>query len=105
LGVHTVLSVQRFMPGYYRNFVFVSVGLVDSAQFKGAGELAALEEQVRSGLERYLELAAELGVYAEYRYALGTDVVQELETLSRDLAKEFRRPMVFVGQLVFEREH
>jgi len=36
---------------------------------------------------------------------LGTDVVQELETLSRDLAKEFRRPMVFVGQLVFEREH
>ena len=105
LGVHTVLSIQRFMPRYYRNFVFVSAGLVDSAQFKGARELEALEAQVRSGLEKYLELAAGIGVYAEYRYALGTDVVEELEAICRDLVKEFRRPLVFVGQLVFEREH
>ena len=105
LGVHTVLSIQRFMPRYYRNFVFVSVGLVDSAQFKGTRELEALEKQVRSGLEQYLDLAAGIGVYAEYRYALGTDVVEELEAICRDLVKEFRRPLVFVGQLVFEREH
>jgi hypothetical protein len=105
LGVHTVLSIQRLMPNYYRNFVFVSVGLVDSAQFKGARELEGLEKQVRSGLESYLALATGMGVYAEYRHALGTDVVEELEAICRDLAKEFRRPLVFVGQLVFEIEH
>lgn len=45
-----------------------------------------------------------MGVYAEYRYALGTDLVQELEALCLDLIKEYRRPVVFAGQLVFQRE-
>ena len=39
LGIHTALSIQRLFPRHFKNFVFVSVGLVDSAQFKGAGEL------------------------------------------------------------------
>jgi len=105
LGVHTTLSIQRFMPQHFRNFVFVSAGLVDSAQFKGARELEALEAQVRGGLEKYMQLAEGMNVYAEYRYALGTDVVEELEAICRGLVKEFQRPLVFVGQLVFEREH
>ena len=51
-----------------------------------------------------LTLAERMGFYAEYRYAIGTDLVQELEDLCTDLVKEFRRPMVFAGQLVFQRE-
>ena len=105
LGVHTMLSVMRLVPRHYRNLVFVTVGLVDSAQFKGVRELGALEAQVRRDLERYVELAGRLGLYAESRYALGTDLVLELERLCLDLVKEFRRPVVFSGQLVFEREN
>jgi hypothetical protein len=105
LGVHSVLSIHRLMPGHFRNFVFVSAGVVDSAQFKGARELQALEREVRSGLEDYTRLAERLGVYSEYRYALGTDVVDELEGLCLDVVREFRRPVVFVGQLVFQREN
>jgi amino acid permease len=104
LGVHTLLSIHRLMPRHFKNFVFVSVGLVDSAQFKGADELGALERKVQSDLESYVGLAERLGAYAEYRYALGTDLVQELEHMCTDLMREFRRPVVFAGQLVFERE-
>ncbi len=104
LGVHTLLSVHRLFPQLFRNFVFVSVGLVDSAQFKGVQEMGALEEHVREDLARYVRLAEGLGVYAEFRYALGTDLVQELEGVCVDLTKEFRRPVVFTGQLVFQRE-
>jgi amino acid transporter len=105
LGIHTLLSVQRLLPRHYRNVVFVTVGLVDSAQFKGVDELAALESQVRIDLERYVTLANRMGHYAEYRYVLGTDPVQELEALCVDLVKEFRRPVVYAGQLVFQREN
>jgi amino acid permease len=104
LGVHTLLSIHRLMPRHFTNFVFVSVGLVDSAQFKGADELGALEQKVRADLESYVHLAERMGVYAEYRYTLGTDLVQELEHICADLIKEFRRPVVFTGQLVFQRE-
>ena len=104
LGVHTLLSIQRLFPRLFPNAVFVTAGLVDSAQFKGVEELGALEEQVRADLARYVTLAERLGFYAEYRYALGTDPVQELEHVCVDLTKEFRRAVVFAGQLVFQRE-
>jgi hypothetical protein len=105
LGIHTVLSVVRLVPSHFKNFVFVSVGLVDSAQFKGADEMLALEAKIRDDLERYTRFAHSIGAYAEYRYALGTDLVAELETLCQRLVREFRRPVVFAGQLVFQREN
>jgi amino acid transporter len=104
LGMHTLLSIQHLFPGLYKNVVFASVGLVDSAQFKGVDEIGSLEQSVRSDLEQYVRVAERMGFYSEYRYALGTDLVDELEGLCTSLIKEFRRPVVFAGQLVFERE-
>ena len=104
LGIHTFLWIHRLFPKNYRNFVFVSVGLVDSAQFKGVRELGALEQRVRSDLEQYVRLARGLGLYAEYRFALGTDVAQELEGMCRSLGEEFPRLTIFAGRLVFQRE-
>jgi amino acid transporter len=105
LGVHTLLSVQRIMPRQFKNVVFCSVGQVDSAQFKGHEELEALEAHVKADLEKYVDMGQRMGWYCEYRYVLGTDVVQELEHLARDVVKEFRRCIVFTGQLMFEREN
>jgi hypothetical protein len=104
LGIHTLLSVQRMFPRHFRNLVFVSVGQVDSGQFKGTESVQALEDKVRTDLERYVELAQRLGFYAEYRYTVGTELIEELEHICLDLVKEFRRSMVFAGQLVFQRE-
>jgi amino acid transporter len=105
LGIHTLLTIHRMFPRYYRNCVFCSVGLVDSGQFKGVQDLEALENKVRHDLERYVELGQSMGFYSEYRYTLGTDLIAELEGMCLDLIKEFRRPVVFTGQLVFQREN
>jgi amino acid transporter len=105
LGIHTLLSIQRMFPRHYKNFVFCSVGLVDSGQFKGVSDVQALEDKVREDLEKYVNLAHRMGYYAEYRFTLGTDLISELEGMCLDLIKEFRRPVVFAGQLVFQREN
>ena len=105
LGIHTLLSVHRMLPKHFKNFVFCSVGLVDSGQFKGVEDLEALENKVRQDLEQYVQLSMRMGFYAEYRYTLGTDLIQELEGMCLDLVKEFRKPVVFAGQLVFQREN
>jgi len=104
LGIHTLLSVQRMFPRHFKNLVFVSVGLVDSGQFKGTESVHALEEKVRGDLEKYVELGQRMGYYSEYRFTVGTDLIEELEEICLDLQKEFRRSMVFAGQLVFQRE-
>jgi len=105
LGIHTLLSIQRMFPRHFKNFVFCSVGLVDSGQFKGVQDLQGLEEKTRADLEKYVQLAHRMGFYSEYRYTIGTDLIAELEGMCLDLVKEFRRPVVFAGQLVFEREN
>jgi amino acid transporter len=105
LGIHTLLSIQRMFPRHYKNFVFCSVGLVDSGQFKGVQDVKALEDSVRVDLEKYVNLTQRMGYYAEYRYTLGTDLIAELEGMCLDLMKEFRRPVVFAGQLVFQKEN
>ncbi|HET7225377.1 MAG TPA: APC family permease [Candidatus Eisenbacteria bacterium] len=105
LGLHTLLTIQRMFPRYYKNFVFCAVGVVDSGQFKGVQDLEALEGKVRGDLEQYVQFAQRLGVYAEYRYVIGTDLIAELENMVLDLVKEFRRSVVFAGQLVFQREN
>jgi len=104
LGIHTLLTVQRMFPNHFKNMVFVSVGLVDSGRFKGTESVDDLEQKVRVDLEQYVELAQKMGYYAEYRYTLGTDLIEELEQICHDLQKEFRRSIVFAGQLVFQRE-
>jgi len=105
LGIHTLLSIIRMFPRHYKNFVFCAVGLVDSGQFKGAKDVEALEAKTRSDLEKFVALAQRMGVYAEYRYILGTDLISELETMSLDVTREFRRCVVFAGQLVFQKEN
>jgi amino acid transporter len=104
LGIHTLLTVQRMFPRHFKNLVFVSVGLVDSGQFKGTESVQALEDKVQKDLEQYVELAMKMGYYSEYRFTLGTDLIEELEQICHDLQKEFRRSIVFAGQLVFQRE-
>ena len=105
LGIHTLLSIQRMFPRHFKNFVFCSVGLVDSGQFKGVHDVEALEDKVRVDLEKYVNLVQRMGYYAEYRFTLGTDLIAELEGMCLDLIKEFRRPVVFAGQLVFQKEN
>jgi amino acid transporter len=104
LGIHTLLSIQRMLPGHFKNLVFATVGLVDSGQFKGVEHIEALEKEVRTDLEKFVDLATRMGYYADFRYRVGTDLIEELEDMCLGLTREYRRCVVCAGQLVFERE-
>jgi amino acid transporter len=104
-GLHQILSIQRLMPGYIKNFIFISVGVVDSGNFKGSEELARLEEQTHSNLEKYVQWCRNQGLKADYRMAIATESVETLEGLCLILSKEFPRNIVFTGKLIFHEEH
>ncbi|MCB4756469.1 MAG: APC family permease [Elusimicrobia bacterium] len=104
MGVHSYLAIHRTFPGHFKNFVFASVGVIDSDRFKGIAEIDNLKLSVEVDLKKYVELAGRTGFYAEYRMGLDTDVTEGLETLCQQIAKEWSRKVFFMGQLVFERE-
>ncbi len=104
LGIHTTLNIFRFFPGYFRNLVFLSVGVVDSGGFKGEGALDELRKGTEEALRQYQELARKVGMPSTSRYALGTDAVEEAERLCLDVAREFPRVTFFAGKVIFQRE-
>jgi amino acid transporter len=104
LGVHSLLSVQQLFPGYYKGIVFLSVGRVDSGAFKGKAEVEALVESTERNLERYVRLARSLGLKADARYRIGTDVVHDSETLCQEVKAKYPRAVFFLGKLVFAQD-
>lgn len=103
-GAHTVLSVIRNFPNLYKNFIFASVAVVDSGSFKGIEEMKNLEEAVKETLQKYVDLTRKLGFAADYRYAVGTDVVETATELCKSIKNEFHRSTVFTGKLTFRHE-
>ena len=104
-GLHQILSIQRLMPGYIKNFIFISVGVVDSGNFKGTEEMARLVEVTHENLEKYVQWCRGQGMKANFRMAIGTDAVETLEKMCVEIAKEFPRSIVYTGKLIFREEH
>ena len=105
IAIHTLLNVQRLFPNHFKNIVFISVGVIDTGQFKGQREIESLRRKTEENLKSFVEYANCLGWYAESRYALGVDLIQELMDLCQAVTKEFPRVVFFSGKLVFQKEN
>jgi len=103
-GVHTFLTIVRQFPDFYKNFIFVSVAVIDQGLFKGEEGVENHKKSIQEALEKYVDLARRLGLRADYRIEIGTDVVKAGSELCVNVNKEFRRSMVFSGKLAFRME-
>jgi amino acid transporter len=104
LGLHTLLNVIRLFGSTFRNFVFISVGVVDAGAFKGSEEMERLDIHSRNDANRYVTFLQQQGYYAEAVTAVGIDVVEEIEKLAPDILKRFPNSVFFGGQIVFPKE-
>jgi hypothetical protein len=104
LGIHSLLNQFRIFPNQFKQIVFISVGAIDSGQFKGTDEIEALRKSTEAELQKYVDFARRLGIPAEYRCSIGTDIVDELEALCLQVTKDYPRSVTFGGQLVFQKE-
>jgi amino acid transporter len=104
LGIHSLLNIVKQFPGYFKQMVFVSVAVVDSGNFKGANEVDRLEENTKQELQRYVQLATNLGIPATSRMATGTEAVEEAEKICLELSHEFKQSVFFAAKLVFQKQ-
>ena len=103
-GIHEVLSIHRLFPRTFKNFIFVSAAVVDSGTFKGADEIESLESETRENLERYVAWARSQGMTAAYRMAVGTEAVETITAICKEIVDEFPRAIFFMGRLIFREE-
>jgi K+ transporter len=105
LGVHTVLSTLRFFPGLYKQFIFVSIAVVDSGHFKGREAIEALQRETDENVQKYVDLARRLGFPAEGVTEVGIEVVAEATEVCERVARQYPKATIISGKLVFRQEH
>jgi len=105
LGMHVFFSVVKQFPGMFRNFVFISAGVVDTSVFKGAAEVENLAHNLKEQLGNYVEFVKGHGYYGEARSRVGTDAIECISHLAEEVAKDFPNICVFAGKLVFKEEN
>jgi len=104
LGLHSLFAILRLYGDFYRNFVVIHVGVLDAGSFKGADEVDALRKHTEHQTNKYVDYLRRNGKAAEGRWAVGADVVNSLEDLARETAKDYPHAVFFGGQLVFRNE-
>jgi amino acid transporter len=104
LGIHTMLNAIRFAPDHFKSFIFISVGVIDSGNFKGSGAVEQLREHCEQSLGKYVALGRRLGMPAMSLLTIGTDAVDELERACREVVFRFPKATFFAGQLVFQKD-
>lgn len=104
-GMHTLLQIPRIFPrDYFKNVIFVSVGLVDSGNFIGASEMDKLEKSTKQALYRYVVYARKMGYRSEFRFAVDTEVIPSIRRIAKEVSAEFSRVVFFTSRLVFRDE-
>ena len=104
LGIHALFSIRKLFGDHFRNVVFVSVGVIDSATMTGIEEVEHVREATEDGLRKFVDLAERIGFAASFRTALATEVVPEAAVLCTEIARSHPRSVVFAGKLVFQKE-
>jgi len=100
-GMHTLLWVQRLFPEHFKNFIFVSVGEVDSQSYGGSGALEHLRDEVGDNLQYFINFCHHNGLAAEARLAYGSDVALELTKLAETIHGEYDNCVFFASKLIF----
>ncbi|MBN2689062.1 MAG: APC family permease [Gammaproteobacteria bacterium] len=104
-GMHTLLWAQRMFAGRFKNFVFISAGVVDVYSYESETALQKMQSQVETRLQYFLNYAKHLEVPARAVSVFGADPVTELVTAAEELSKEFNELVFFSARLILKEEN
>lgn len=105
VAMHTLLNVIRIFPRHFKNFVFISAGVVDVESFAGQTELEKMREHVDENLKYFIEFCNQYGIAAEAFANYGIDIVEELTKLTESVSKKYSNCIFFSSKLIFEHDN
>lgn len=105
VGMHTLLCVLRMFPRHFKNFIFLSVGIVDVESFTGAAALEKMRNEVNETMQYFVDYCQQYGIAAESYIAFGTDTVEKLSELAEKVGEKYPNCIFFSTKLIFEHDN
>jgi hypothetical protein len=101
LGLFSLFKIIDSFNSKCQHIIFIQVGLVDSKSMRGSEQLDKLTENMIVDLQKYKYIVEKIGLSAEYRYAVGTDVVEEVDKMIPEIVDNYPDAIFIGGQLIF----
>jgi amino acid transporter len=105
IGLYSLLWILRQFPDHFKNFVFLTVGIVDVESFSAKKELAAMQTSTNLMLDYFVTYCQQHHLAAKGLAAYGTDPTEKLTTLSKKVMKEFPNSIFFASKLIFKKDN
>lgn len=105
VGIHTIMWVLRLFPGHFKNFIFLSVGEVDTQSYDSDATIRSMRLKTENTLCYYASFCESQGLEASWQMAYGTDPVQALDELTQKVSDEYPNSVCFAANLIFPNDN
>jgi amino acid transporter len=105
VGIHTIMWVMRLFPGHFKNFIFLSVGEVDTQSYNSDATIRSMQYKTENTLCYYASFCESQELQATWRIAYGTDPVQVLDDLSQLVSAQYPNSVCFAANLIFANDN
>ncbi len=104
-AMHTVLWAQRYFPDYFKNFIFISVGVVDVKSYGAETALEKMKLKVESNLSYFVNFSRRHNIPVRSYSAYGTDPVEQCIEIAEKVNKEIPSCIYFASQLMMDTDN
>jgi hypothetical protein len=89
----------------FKNFVFASVGEIDTEEFSDEARWHCLRRDTKTMLKQYVDFCTLRGLPATYYHDYGTDVIETVSRLTERISADFPHTVFFAAKLIIEKEN
>jgi amino acid transporter len=104
-GMNCLLEIKKLFPGIFKNFIFVTVGEVDSNNFREEKKWRDMRRRTKSILRKYKNYCNANGRFAKAYVGYDTDIVEKLTQLTDRVVKDYPNTVFFGTKFIFDNEN
>ncbi len=104
-ALHTILWVERMFPKYFKNYIFVSYGNVDTGSFGSEKALKRLQSRTDKITNYLIRFAKLNGIAAKAILGYGANPLVEITTIIEKINDEFPENVCFASQYIYRKEN
>ena len=104
-GMSMYLWVQKNFTDIFSNFLFVSVGEIDTEELGDLDKLTRLRHDNKRTLKQYVNFCQSQGIASGFYHSYGTDVVDKMSELTDTISREYRDVIFFSTKLISDNDN
>jgi hypothetical protein len=104
-GMNCLLEIKKLFPGVFINFIFVTVGEVDSNTFHEEKRWRSMRRKTKAILRKYKSYCNANGRFAKAYVGYDTDIVEKLTQLTDRVIKDYPSAVFFGTKFIFDNEN